>query len=286
MDQYNENYNIKVTETSKELKALSKMALQGLWQKALVGVIIYEAFITLIPGIISALVPGFNYEYTVDNYLNTGQDLNYTFSMFTYFYQFLLTGPIVIGFTKYLLNIVRRREVNNGLVLKGFEHVVKTFLLQFLKGVFTYLWCLPGTLVFTAGIMMGQNIFSYILIFGGMAGLFVAVVWASMRYSMAAYYMADDWNLSAMKCIKLSAKGMKGNSGHLIYVYITFLGWYLLASFIGSFIQTPFMGVKGVPGALIAFAAALPVYFVVLYVNITKTFFYEIMSGHLVKNVE
>lgn len=290
--EYNQMPNIIVNESTAELKRLAKMALRGLWQKAIIGVIIYYAFISLVPGLIALLVPGLSQTYNVTDYITdqallnslkqSGINYTVTVSQFPSLYQAFLTGPFLIGFTKYLLMIVRRREINNGLLFKGFENFGKSFLLQVLVSLLSMLWCLPFVILMSVGGVTGLPFLMGI----GLIGTIVMAIWAMIRYTMSSYYLSDDMNLKPMEAIRLSATRMKGNIGNFIYLVITFVGWYLLASLISGIIVGPFAQMNittGFIGVIVNFVTNIPLFFVYLYFGITKTFYYEILSGHLVR---
>lgn len=267
------NEQVIVTESSAELKQLSKTALRGLWIKATIGYFIYYAFVTLIPKALTDYFPWGTYTFTE-------QTTEFTFSVspLLYFYRLLLVGPFVVGFNKYILRIIRRRETDYKLLFSGFEKFIKSFLLQLFVGLLTTLWTLPFLIPST--ILLGSA--------PTLSGLFSIIamgigIWAYLRYVMAPYFMADDWNLSPMDCIKISAAKMKGNKGQLVYLLITFLGWMFVSILPGALLLGMFPTVGFVGGFILDLILNIPSFFVMIYIYVTEGFFYELLSGRLRK---
>ena len=267
------NEQVIVKESSAELKQLSKTALRGLWIKATIGYLIYYIFVSLIPKVISDYLPWGTYTFTE-------QTTGYTFSSspIIYFYRLLLVGPFVVGFNKYILKIIRRRETDYKLIFLGFERFFKSFLLQFLIGLFTTLWTLPflipSVFLFNSAPTI-SGLFSILAM--GMG------IWAYLKYVMASYYMADDWNLSPMECIRISTAKMRGNKGQFVYLLISFLGWMIVSLIPGSLLMGMFPGVGYVGNFILNLILNIPSFFVMIYIYVTEGFFYELLSGRLKK---
>ena len=280
----NANANtIIVQETPSDFRALARMALKGLWGKAFVGVIIYEAMMVLLPGIVELFFPSTRISYPLpmsEEMSAYGVDMEYTvtFSSVTSIYQLLLAGPIIIGFTKFLLLIVRRREVSNESLFKGFEHFGKAFLLQFLIGILSALWVMPVA-IFGSTLTLLNPLFSVLMTFGTAA----IAIWVYFRYFMATYFMADDWNLSPMECIRLSKEKIKGNYWSLIKLHLSFVGWALVAALLETSILNLIPLNNSAVVLIMSFISRLPYFAVMLYLRTATSFFYEIMTGHLRK---
>lgn len=60
--------------------------------------------------------------------------------------------------------------------------------------------------------------------------LFIPGIIASLRYSMAAYYLAEDPSISAGEALRRSKEVMKGRKGSYLMLLISFVGWSLLIS--------------------------------------------------------
>lgn len=270
-----------VNEPASELRALSRMSLKGLWDKALIGVIIYELMLSLVPQIVELIFPSTKITYQLpmtEEIASYGIAADYTVTMssISMIYGLLLSGPIAVGFIRFLFLIVRRREVRNQSLFEGFQHFGKAFLLQFLIGILSFLWVFPVMLVAT--LLMS---FIPILAIVSVVGMAAMIIWIFARYSMATYFLADDWNLGIMECIKLSVESMKGNKGQLIILYLSFFGWMLLGAVPEAILNPLIVGISPLLQIILRFLVNVPRYAVALYVNVALTFFYEIMTGHL-----
>ena len=51
----------------------------------------------------------------------------------------------------------------------------------------------------------------------------------AFAYALTPYLLVDCPDLSALQCIKLSNEMMKGHKFDLFYLYLSFIGWILLA---------------------------------------------------------
>ena len=119
--------NIIVKESAKEIRTLARMALRGLWKEAFLGMLIWSFFVQIIPRLIQPIIPFTNYVYSVPEI-----DYNITISPAVYIYQMLIAGPFSVGLCKYILLIVRRKEINYSKIFGGFEHFIKAIALQLL----------------------------------------------------------------------------------------------------------------------------------------------------------
>lgn len=266
-----------VRESSAELKELSKMALRGLWFKAIIGAIIYYAMVELAPALISSFIPSINYVYTMPEV----HEWELKFSPLLYIYRFFLAGPFLIGYIRFILTIIRRREVDNNLLFSGFNNFLNSFLLQFLIGIFVMLWNIPFLALSAIGGAMSLPLLNVV----GSVGIIVITVWAYVRYGVAAYFMADDSSLSPMDCIKLSKTKMEGNKGKYIYIAISFIGWIIVSGMLSGILGVSMLSLPGPIMAILEFLANIPSFFVYLYMQCTIAFFYEILSGHLRKEM-
>jgi uncharacterized membrane protein len=128
-----------------------------------------------------------------------------SFTSMSYPLGLLISGPITLGLSIFYLKIIRDEPAEVVDVFKGFEeNFVGAFLLSLLTSLFTFLWSL---LFIVPGIIK------------------------ALAYNMAPYILADNLEMSASDAIKASMKMMDGNKGRLFSLYISFIGWFLLAMF-------------------------------------------------------
>ena len=114
-----------------------------------------------------------------------------------------------------------------------------------------------------------------------MVGLIVV---AYLRYALAAYFMADNWELSPLECIRLSKEKMEGNKASYLLLMLSFIGWAFLASIPESYILqfTP-AGLNPVISIIVNFISRIPIFFVLMYMTVAQAFFYEIAAGNIRK---
>ena len=128
-----------VTETSKNMRALGRMAMETKRNTAMLVVLIYGVATMLPPAIISILFGG---------------TLGETMSLL---YTLLVSGPFTYGLAIFFLAMFRRQQSEVQQVFDGFEQFGKTLGLFFYILLFTLLWSLlfiiPGII---AGIRYSQ----------------------------------------------------------------------------------------------------------------------------------
>ena len=131
--------------------------------------------------------------------------------------QFVLGGPVTLGYAKFNLGLVDGKPVAFGDLFSQFHRFGEGFVLQFLRGLFVTLWTL---LLIVPGIM------------------------ANYSYAMAAYIMVENPHMSASDCIKASKELMQGNRWRFFCMQFSFIGWILLSVLtcgIGFFFVNPYM---------------------------------------------
>ncbi len=118
---------------------------------------------------------------------------------------FILVGPLAVGFSSYLLVVVRNKVENADieLLLDGFRNSLVTSIVSYLlASLFLILWSL---LLIIPGIIK------------------------SFSYSMVPYIVADNPKIDAIAAITKSREMMDGNKLRLFKLYFSFIGWYILA---------------------------------------------------------
>lgn len=114
----------------------------------------------------------------------------------------VIGGPFAIGLSKYFLKFIRNDNPTLETMFDGFRMFSPSFLLMLLITIFTFLWSL---LLIVPGII------------------------ASLRYSQAFYILNDRPELSASEALNLSKQMMAGQKGKLFCLWLSFIGWILLA---------------------------------------------------------
>lgn len=129
---------------------------------------------------------------------------------------FVLGSIIQVGYSKFNLELVDRREVSLNLLFQYFPHWKTTAITRLLRTVYTFLWFL-------------------LLIIPGIV--------ATYSYAMTDYILAEHPELTANEVIARSKEMMDGNRWRLFCLQISFIGWSILASLtlgIGNLWLTPY----------------------------------------------
>ena len=236
-----------VAEPTGLMKKIALDSLRGRWKDVFMGVTIYLLLTTYISVVLSILFPSYE---TVDYF---GQQLQMNLSLVGNLYTVVLTGAFKYGFVLFLLTFFRTRKTDNKLIFEGFSMIGKTIALQIVMSIFIALW-------------------SILLIVPGII--------AAIRYSQAFYILADHPEYSVMQCIQESKARMRGNCGPYFVLMLSFIGWYLLAYLCAGLIATPFgNGMGSLIGELISI---IPTAYLMTYVSVTQTVFYELLTQNLV----
>lgn len=118
---------------------------------------------------------------------------------------FILSGPILIGFNFYFVNVFMHGGCDiGGAFSKAFE--------DFGRKLGGYLW-------------MALFLFLWALI--PVAG-FVIVIIKTLSYSLTTYILSDCPNVRAQDALTLSKRMMRGYKWQLFVFYLSFIGWDLL----------------------------------------------------------
>ncbi|MEF3307085.1 DUF975 family protein [Paenibacillus sp. GYB003] len=129
----------------------------------------------------------------------------------------VLGGPLTLGLVTYFLQLHRGEKPVVGVLFGSFDRFAPSFLVYLLVQIFVFLWTL---LLIVPGII------------------------AALRYSQSFYILKDNPNIEAMEAIRQSKQMMKGHKGRLFVLYLTFIGWAILAAIpfgLGFIWLTPYM---------------------------------------------
>jgi uncharacterized membrane protein len=115
----------------------------------------------------------------------------------------LLGGPLTLGLITYFVMLVRNEKPLVGLLFGSFDRFPVSFLVYLLVQIFVFLWTL---LLIVPGII------------------------AALRYSQAFFILRENPNIEAMDAIRQSKEMMVGHKGRLFVLYLSFIGWAILAA--------------------------------------------------------
>ncbi len=114
----------------------------------------------------------------------------------------LITGPINLGFSYFYIAIVREQRFEVSEFGRAFQQMLTAFITYLLTSIFILLWSL---LLIIPGIM------------------------AALSYAMVFYVLCDDPSLRALHAIERSKELMYGNRWKLLFLFLRFLGWFILS---------------------------------------------------------
>ena len=146
-----------------------------------------------------------------------------------YLWQSLMT----VGYEGYCLAMSRGQNPGVSTLFCAFPRVGGVLLTRLLTGVFMFLWSLLFTLglvvvmILGAGLATAVPFLGALVMFAGMIAYIVVLVWVSLRYALADYILLDQ-GVSGMQAIRRSKEMMRGNTGKLFMLELSFIGWYLV----------------------------------------------------------
>ncbi len=263
-------HNIIITEPSKNLRTLGRNALQGKWKIAIIAVIVYLICIELPPIVFDNIFgtnigafftnSGYTYGMNADTYAQFYNNMP-EYCFLSSIYVILVTGALQLGITLFFLATFRRHDVQVTDVFLGFEKFSKALGLFLFQTLFICLWTL---LFIVPGII------------------------ASIRYSQSFFILADDPTKGIRQCMDESKAMMKGNKFKYFCLSLSFIGWLFLCSLPSGIIESIGTAVSsnGFILGLFSLLGGLCMAPVVAYSFSTFAGFYEILSGHLIKETK
>ena len=117
--------------------------------------------------------------------------------------SFVILPSIDLGIIMIYLNMVKGDRPDIGRMFDGFQNIGPCVILQLLTKLFTFLWSL---LFLIPGIIKG------------------------LSYSMGMYILAEHPEMTSMEALNESKRIMVGHKGELFILYLSFIGWALLAA--------------------------------------------------------
>ena len=183
-----------------------------------------------------------------------------------YLWQSLMT----VGYEGYCLAMSRGQNPGVSTLFCAFPRAGGVLLTRLLTGVFMFLWSLLFTLglvvvmILGAGLATAVPFLGALVMFAGMIAYIVVLVWVSLRYALADYILLDQ-GVSGMQAVRRSKEMMRGNTGKLFVLQLSFIGWYLVmfaVFFVGLLILVLVLG--GVLGAALSASGQVADLFAVL----------------------
>ena len=153
----------------------------------------------------------------------------------------LWTALMRTGYAGFCLGMVRGQQPQTGALFGFFPRFADVLVTQFLAGLFRTLWALLLGLglvavVFAATFITTLLSFEFevlsmlillVLLTAAYIAFFLGLIWITLRYAMVDYVIVDQ-GLFGMAAIQESKQLMRGNTGKLFTLELSFAGWYLL----------------------------------------------------------
>lgn len=188
-------------KTNQELKNSALAALKGNWAPAVLGAIFFTFATCLItfPGYCSNMAA-----FGMPFFDSINPKVLKIFSNSSFLLNFFLLYPLTLGYSVAHKELLQNGDaaITRNTVRLAFSDYVRNAVSILLVYLYTLLWTL---LFIVPGIIKG------------------------LAYSLTPFIVKDNPQLSPNQAINLSMKMMKGHKFDLFYLYLSFIGWILLA---------------------------------------------------------
>ena len=251
-----------ITEKCSTIRMLAREALRGRWKLGFAAMLLYTVAI-YIPSLI----------------------LTEIFGDIASIYSILVTGPLLLGCSIFILSLFRNQEPQVTQIFYGFERFGKALGLYLAMALFIGLWSLIMIPFAVAAIF-----FPFLIPLALLSA--VPMIMAVIRYSQAFFILADSPETGVFECIRRSKRLMSGNKMKLFLLYLSFIGWAIAASLppslasvviLGPDLQDPLylseLSFIGPPFLIIL--ASVGFVFLETYIMTSLAAFYDMASGNL-----
>lgn len=195
-------------KTNQEYKNAALAALKGNWAAAVVATVIYV--------VIAVLVSGGD---SFANIMHFEPGIILTFAGVSCILGIFILFPLAIGLVNAFRVLYESGDaaIASNMFSFGFKRYLHTVWVYFLMELKIFLWML---LLIVPGFIM------------------------AFAYAMTPYIAIEHPEYSASECISASKKMMKGHKFDLLWLYLSFIGWFLLCILtlgIGAFWLEPYV---------------------------------------------
>jgi uncharacterized membrane protein len=281
--------------------------LRGQWKNAIFAYVLYIALLTLPAALLNIL---FGAGMSVPFYMGAnGFELNYELfdinsdafakqqagASVSLLYRLIIEGPLLLGFSGFLLALVRGAKIGLGMILDGFNNffrAVGLFILIFLLiFVGILLICIAGGISLlllpnfpsvlptsALGVFSGSRIALILIVW--FFAIFAVVAVILLRCSQAFFLLVDEPRCGAGLALRRSGMMMSGNKRKLFLLVISFAGWFILSYIVVVILSYLF---SFAPAAMVLFllpvlngAVMAPAY---MYMMAACAVFYDILTG-------
>lgn len=192
-------------KTNQDFKNAALAALKGNWANAVLATILLFLVVFVIagPNVYQSLKNPFDPNAGLNELLSYYQTMGSTSSL-VFLAEIFLLYPLSVGFVNAFRKLLVRQDTNlvrNAFDFSNYWKKVGTMLLRY---ILTSLWLL---LFIVPGIIK------------------------SFSYAMTPYIIDEYPELSPSEAIHRSRMMMKGHKFDLFWLYLSFIGWFILAAF-------------------------------------------------------
>lgn len=145
----------------------------------------------------------------------------------------LWQGIMRVGYSGFCLDMARGRQPQTEALFRAFPQIGPVLVTQLLVTVFCFLWGLllgiglAAILVVDALLLIDNVALFFLIPLVAYIVFFVGLAWITLRYALVDFLIIDR-GLGGMEAIRESKRLMKGNTGKLFLLNLSFIGWYLL----------------------------------------------------------
>ena len=225
-----------------ELKVAAKRQLTGKWGSAIGFFVVYYVIVMAI------------------NVMSNVSD-NQALASLGGILSLVLTGPLMFSMTSYFYRLVTGQSAALENIGDGFKNFLPSFLCYLWVCLKVLFWMLPALLIGFIVIFMGiasvgvaanatgldvSGLGPAMLGFAGLCFIAAMVpgIMATLRYSQAFFVLVENPSIGAVGAVNESIRLMKGHVGELFVLYLSFIGWAILATIpcgLGWIALTPYM---------------------------------------------
>jgi uncharacterized membrane protein len=216
-------------------------------------------------------------------------------SLISALYVLIISGPLLLGFSGFILSTARGARPGLGMILDGFNNFFRALGSYLMIMLRVFLWCLPFIIVIS---LMAVATLPLFINGYGVAGAIMAlpaiivcgvivivvmmvfVVRVVLTYAQTFFLLIDEPRGGVLATLRQSRNMMFGNKKKLLHLNLSFIGWFVLVYVVLYFI---IYALGYAPSAVTMFA--LPVFSGVIqaplfaYLSVAQSIFYDILSG-------
>ncbi|WP_309398397.1 DUF975 family protein [Cerasicoccus maritimus] len=149
--------------------------------------------------------------------------------------QYAVSGPFTLGYQNNMLMIARGEASSNDYMFSGFQDFKRAFGVYILPML---IMLVPIVIIGILAALMipamekgggGSDVVFGILAFVFVVALLAVAFFVQLKFGLSYFLLIDNPDLGVIETLKTSWHMMQGHTGKLFMLYISFIGWALLA---------------------------------------------------------